>query len=368
MHPAFSMTSRPLLLLLLLLAAAGCQGNPQVRRVVDSVQAEARQLEDIIYLKEQDIQVLEQKIAKLQRRIDAGEASPRRPVRPEQNPDLEPPLVEPPGEMPEPPPNRPAAPRPLNRLSAEPDIGPVLDAPAKKPVKEPADNVKPTLHEQVAAKPREPEVTDKKVTHIHLHPLHTCGMDFDHAPGDDGLSILIEPQNAANQYVPLAAPISVVVLDASKSGDAARLARWDFSEAEAAEKLVQGDKRGVHLKLPWPAKPPAGAQLSLFVRYETPEGKKLQGDKEIFVALPGQFSQRWTPRPADRPRTKPEPTVAAKASEPRVAVAPSQPLAIEPPEEHAPPQKEPPKITPPAGLSERQPGEKTARPKWSPTR
>lgn len=362
-----------MLLLMLLLAAAGCQGNPQVRRVVDSVQAEARQLEDIIYLQEQDIQVLEQKIAKLQRQIDrggGGASSGSRPSsRPEKNPDLEPPVVDPPpGDLPAPPATRSATPHRLNRAPAEPDLGPILETPAKKPAIEPADNVKPTLHEQVAAKPQEPEVTDKKVTHIHLHPLHTCGMDFDHAPGDDGLSILIEPRNAANQYVPLAAPISVVVLDASKSGDDARLARWDFSQAEAAEKLVQGDKRGIYLKLPWPAKPPAGAQLSLFVRYEMSDGKKLQGDKEIFVALPGQFSQRWTPRPADRQRPKPAGPIAADSVEPRVAATPSPPLAIEPPEENSPAEKEPPKIAPPAGLSERQPGEKPARPKWSPTR
>jgi hypothetical protein len=245
----------------------------------------------------------------------------------------------------------------------------VLDPPAQKAAKEPTGKIKPTGHEQnITVEAKEPEVTDKKVTHIQLNPLHTCGQDFDHAPGDDGLSILIEPRNGANQFVPLTCPVSVVVLDPIKNGDDARVARWDFSEAQIAEKLQQGENRGIHLKLPWPAKPPENARLEVFVRYETPEGKKLQAEKEIFIALPGQFSQRWTPRPADRQRKKPSESLVAETNEPRLAAV-SPPLAVlEAPAEKTPAAKAPPVFTPPAGLSERQPGEKPAKPKWAPTR
>ncbi|MGI8979666.1 MAG: hypothetical protein ACR2FY_10595 [Pirellulaceae bacterium] len=372
------MKNRPVAVLLLFsLAAAGCQGNPQVRRVVDSYNAEARQMEDMIYLLEQDIQVLEQENNQLKRQIErgggatgAGSSGTRRsgiPPRREEDSDLTPPVVE---GLPEVEPMIP--PRPLNRpaLPAEPDIGPVLDPPSRKPAAGPASRVKPTGHEQnvADAEAKEPEVADKNVTHIHLSGLHTCGMDLDHQPGDDGLSILIEPRNAANQFVPLAAPVSVVVLDPNKTGEDARLARWDFTAAEATEKLVKGDTRGIHLKLPWPAKPPASARLEVFVRYETPDGKKLQGEKEVFIALPGQFSQRWTPRPADRQRkSRSEPIVAA-ANEPRVAAVPPPLTAIEPPAEKPAAENTPPRLMPPAGLSERQAGEKPAKPKWSPTR
>ena len=67
------MKNRPVVMFLLFsLAAAGCQGNPQVRRVVDSYNAEARQMEDMIYLLEQDIQVLEQENSQLKRQIERG--------------------------------------------------------------------------------------------------------------------------------------------------------------------------------------------------------------------------------------------------------------------------------------------------------
>ncbi len=378
-------------ILLLSLAAAGCQGNPQVRRVVDSVQAENRQLEDFVYLLEQDIQVLEQENHKLRRQIErgasgAGSSGTRRGgtlPRREENPELTPPVVEglPEVPMPEPtlPQPRPAAPRPLNKpeLPADPDLGPLLEPPVKKPTNEPAGSVKPMRHEQSDGEPRtvrasslkkpEPEVTDKVVTHLHLNPLHTCGLGFDQAPGDDGLSILLEPRNEANQYVPLAGPVSVVVLDPSKNGDDARVARWDFSSALTAEKFAQGAIMGIQLKLPWPGKPPESAKLEVFVRYETPEGKKLQAEKEIFIALAGQFSQRWTPRPADRQRKPRSETIAAGASESNVAAVPPRPAAIESPAEMETEDKPAP-LVPPAGLSERQTGEKPAKPKWAPTR
>jgi hypothetical protein len=373
------------LLLMFVLAAAGCQGNPQVRRVVDSYNAENRQLEDYIYLLEQDIQVLEQENGQLRRRIEgggaangAGSSAPRRggliPRGGGRNSEQNPPEIEGPPEieMPETlPRTRPEAPRPLNKpaVQDEPDIGPLLEKPANSAKKPPAE-ARPAHAEIPVAEltKSEPEVTDKKVTHIQLSPLHTCGMDFDHAPGDDGVSILIEPRNAANQFVPLAGPVSVVVLDPNKNGDDARIARWDFSQEQSAEKLAQGASRGIHLKLPWPTKPPESARLEVFVRYATPEGQKLQADKEILVALPGQFSQRWTPRAADGQRKSRMEASVAKANERRVAVVPPAPAPLESPAEKPVAEEAPALITPPAGLSERQAGEKPARPKWGPTR
>ena len=367
------------ILLMFVLAAAGCQGNPQVRRVVDSYNAENRQLEDYIYLLEQDIQVLEQENAHLRKRIEGGGGSggdsstPRRGLLPRGGRSEG---ASPPGldiETPEiPSPPRPEAPRPLNKpaVPEELDVGPTLEGPSKSPAKKPPNDARPALAELPVppeAKP-EPEVADTKVTHIHLNPLHTCGADFDHSPGDDGLSVLIEPRNAANRFVPLAAPVSVVVLDPNKNGEEARIARWDFTAADVAERITKGEARGIQLKLPWPGKPPAGAGLEVFVRYETPQGQKLQADKEIFLAVPGQFSNRWTPRPADRKRVRLIETNVAKSNEPRVAAIPPPPAPLESPVKKAPAVKAPPLVTPPAGLSERQLGEKPARPKWGPTR
>jgi hypothetical protein len=134
-----------------------------------------------------------------------------------------------------------------------------------------------------------------------LNPLLTGGADFDGQPGDDGLCVVLEPRNAADQCLPLTGAVSVVVLDPSRQGDAARVARWDF-DAAAVQQAVHRtpSTRGIKLELPWPAAPPANSQLKLFVRYETPDGRKLQTDRDIVLTSTGQLAGRWTPRPPGR--------------------------------------------------------------------
>jgi hypothetical protein len=209
------------------------------------------------------------------------------------------------------------------RSSRVPLDGPDIELPAGKDADEAdapaADRAPPANLPAPPAKPieqSEPEPVDPKVTHIFLNPLLTGGDDFDRQPGDDGLSILLEPRNKADKYVPAAGAVSVVVLDPSKQGDAARVARWDFDLATTKQKLQRvAPARGIHLQMPWPAKAPASNKLQLFVRYETADGRKLQAEREIFVTLPGQYSHRWTPRPPDRPRHDPAELAALSKAE-----------------------------------------------------
>ena len=59
----------------------------------------------------------------------------------------------------------------------------------------------------------------------------------------------------------------------------------------------------IHLTMAWPGDPPAHHKLHLFVRYVTADGRKLQADQPIEVALAGDRTTRWTPsdrRPTDR--------------------------------------------------------------------
>jgi hypothetical protein len=144
----------------------------------------------------------------------------------------------------------------------------------------------------------------------------TGGADFDGQPGDEGLSVLIEPRNAADQFVPEPGAVSVVVLDPSKQGDAARVARWDFTMSAAQQKLATASAAsGIQLEMPWPASPPAGNKLKLFVRYEGPDGRQLVTDRDLYITPPGQIAQRWTPRPAERARPASAVATAAKLTD-----------------------------------------------------
>jgi len=329
------------------LLLAGCRTDPHVNAHIESVNAEYRQLENKLYVAEDENRRLQGDLARLEeenRRLRGGEPAPSRGFRSRSAPavdgsiDLGPPEIEmgsdtgpsiespgiPPVSSPPIPrsPETDGVPRRTNRENLDP---PVIEAPAFNP---PAPGAAPNTSPKPPAKPaqpapatddlpapelplqniqQEPEPIDTRVTQIFLNPLLTGGDSLDSEPGDDGLSILLEPRNKQNEFVPQAGTVSVVVLDPSKQGTAARVARWDFDPAATREKLNRvSSSRGIHLRMPWPANPPTTNKLHVFVRYETPDGRKLQADRELNITLPGQYSHRWTPRPPDRPRRTPE--------------------------------------------------------------
>jgi hypothetical protein len=128
-----------------------------------------------------------------------------------------------------------------------------------------------------------------EVVKIVLNRQLTGGKNFDEFQGDDGILVVVEPQNAAGEYVAQAAPVAVVVLDPYKSGQAAYVARWNFDTVEATallRKSLLG--RGIFLDLPWPNEPPEHSQLKLYVRYMPPDGRKLDVQQDIVVDLPAR--------------------------------------------------------------------------------
>jgi hypothetical protein len=204
-------------------------------------------------------------------------------------------------------PNRPST-RPAPMAPAVPMT---FISPVQEPPNEPqllsllAPEINQSIPSSVSSGPERLalEPTDPRITQVYLDPLLTGGSDFDRQPGDDGLAIVLQPRNQENQFVPLAGPISVVLIDPTQDQASARVARWDL-EARDIEQAIQASNTdpGIRLRLPWPNEAPPTNRLQLFVRYETVDGRKLEASREIFITLPGQFSQRWTPRSTGRPR------------------------------------------------------------------
>jgi hypothetical protein len=318
------------LLTLLMAAFLGCGARPYVNAHIESVNAEYRQLEDYVY-------ALEAENARLQQELDAMKTvgiksatpatpsaprspAPRRPsIMPvipgrsapsDQSPDLDSPRIELPGSTPSSP-GRSTTQRPSldSREQTAPgdspptiDVPPLLEVPNPTKPKEalpvpanPRDILKQTSTDMTTAKP-----ADKTVTHLFLNPVQTMAADFDGQPGDDGLRVVLEPRNAAGQFVSEAGPVSIVVLDPDQLGEAARIARWDFDQTAMRQLLAASSGRDIKLEVPWPGSAPTVSKLKLFVRYETSDGRRLQADREIFVTPPGQTLSRWTPRSADR--------------------------------------------------------------------
>jgi hypothetical protein len=306
-------------------AFVGCKTAPYVNSHIETVNAEYRQLEDYVYSLEDENSRLQHELDAIKAGRPADGASPRRPrsgvlQRPSRMPsddlpDLDVPSIEVPGAPADTPPrrsNRPDVDTPPEAFDLSP---PTVELPAPAPATGPTEPTpaKPTTPE--ALPPAKP--ADAKVTHLFLNPVLTGGSDLDGQAGDDGLCVVIEPRNAADEYVPQAGAVSIVVLDPTQAGDAARVARWNFDLAATQQKLTaRTAARGIQLQMPWPATAPAADKLHLFVRYETADGRRLQTDREIFLAQPGQLSQRWTPRQGPR---EPLPVAAAATALPLAA-------------------------------------------------
>ena len=121
---------------------------------------------------------------------------------------------------------------------------------------------------------------------ITLHPALTGGIGTGGRHGDEGLLVVVEPRDFGGNIVNAPGNISVALLDPALSGEQARLARWDFAAAETQGMIRTGSQPGIHLRLPWTSTP-AHDRLKVFVRYTTRDGRKLQAERLIAVALNG---------------------------------------------------------------------------------
>lgn len=127
-----------------------------------------------------------------------------------------------------------------------------------------------------------------RVVEITLNDALTGGCHTDPQRGDQGVSLLLEPRDGDGRLIVAPAAVSVVILDPALQGDAARVARWDFS-AEQLGSLYRrtSSGEGFHLEMLWPGTPPAHEALQLFVRYVTSDGRKLEVQRRIRVAVGG---------------------------------------------------------------------------------
>jgi hypothetical protein len=195
-----------------------------------------------------------------------------------------------------------------------------------------------------------------RVERVLLNPALTGGLNADGKPGDEGVAVFIEPQDARGRSMTRPGAVSVVVLDRHARGDAARVARWDFTSEQVAQRMRRTSVgSGIYLELPWPAQAPAHSELQVFVRYAADETRQLEAEMPVSIELPGQPRQ-WTAAPpgARKAIAPPVPAPASSSASPAVAVAPRK---VEPPKPAATP-------APP----HERPRSEARRPVWSPTR
>jgi hypothetical protein len=161
---------------------------------------------------------------------------------------------------------------------------------------------------------------------ITLNGELTGGYNADDRPGDEGVTVFVEPRSSSGRVARSSGKVSVVLMDPAQQGDAARVARWNFTAEEAARhfrRTPTGD--GLHLQLRWPNEAPAHSDLSLHVRYITEDGRKLDIEKPIHVDLPSQQASRAWIR-----AVKPAPSARGVSTIPLLRKSPSENSSAEP--------------------------------------
>lgn len=177
---------------------------------------------------------------------------------------------------------------------------PALLASQRKTIEEDTDTAPMELTPAfggASLRPAVAELTDTRVVELAFHSSLSRAANFDDEMDDDGLYLLLQPKNESGQVVPIAADLSVVVLDPARTGNAARISRRDYSANEVKSKLqLSGKHQGIHLTMPWNGPDPEADRVIVFARYTFPDGRQVIGEKTIFVSSEGGLRTVWAPR------------------------------------------------------------------------
>ncbi len=362
------------LLLLACLAPAGCRTDPNIVLL----ERENRELEDTIYELQACLDEYQEALSSSRRQNQALEAklagdtkgaSPPPRVRPEpapatkepsesRTPERRGPATAPvsPDELIPPTIEMPGTPLPegdLPKTFRTPDLPSEQPGSASPPNLAPPTSV-PKVPGTETSTPAAPATGD--VAAIKIRKEWTGGCNLDGRGPDDGLWVFVEPRNARGNLCTAAGPVSIVVLDPALSGDAARVARWDFTAEEIALATVD---EGIGLEMVWPQGPPPHGSLQLYVRYTAPDGRKLEDNCAIEVSVPSQQADSGapallphsestaaeTPQWRRRPSTQPPPEIETPRTTSRQAA--STPVRLQ---------------------SAAEPVQQATRPTWSPNR
>ncbi len=310
------------------LAMFGCRAAP---RAVTLLEQENRNLEMQIYELAAMVEDARKENARLRERLEDAEDE-RGPSAPDRAPASPEPIFPPEVPEPESPDLPDDVPTPeIEMPSASLSADEFLQKFSREPASSPSDSLPPPPEEEArdrmsapraeigdpvgrltAGDPVACEADNAQVAEITLDDRLTGGLDLDRRAGHEGVITVIEPRNADGRLVPAAAPVSVVVLDPAMPGDDARVARWDLSAEEIAERYRKTPlSEGVHLELEWPRAVPIHSRLHMFVRYLTDDGRKLEDDTSIEVEVPTLEAQRSMPptaTPTARSNREPAPS------------------------------------------------------------
>jgi len=121
----------------------------------------------------------------------------------------------------------------------------------------------------------------------------TGGMDQDGRPGDEMLTVVVVPKDDDGTAVKVPGTVHIAAFEVSREGLKSPIGRWRITPAQLKKTWKSSlISSGYFIPLQWD-KPPTTDRARVTIRFETPDGKAFEADKDINVKpLPSV-----TPRP-----------------------------------------------------------------------
>lgn len=114
----------------------------------------------------------------------------------------------------------------------------------------------------------------------------TSGVDRDGQPGDELVSVLLTPHDAAGDPLRLPGQLKVEIRDLNNPDGQQLIGRWTWDEQKVIEQWHNGFmSSGYHLELPLTELPPH-EEVTLHAQLTTPDGRQFSATQPIQLRLP----------------------------------------------------------------------------------
>ena len=175
------------------------------------------------------------------------------------------------------------------------DVGYKNDAPAPSGDPGPnenADYVEPARVRHSGSSLRKSQGGEEsEVSYIDIETRMTRGFDSHGKSGDDGIVVAIKPMDSSDQFLAIAAPVTISLIDPARDGIRQRVGLWKFTAKQVANRVDFKNKVFL-FRLPWQRSAPTNSDLKLFIRYEANDGKR-EAEMDLPVALDNAPKSSW---------------------------------------------------------------------------
>jgi hypothetical protein len=138
---------------------------------------------------------------------------------------------------------------------------------------------------------------DQRMTEIAFVRPFSISLDLDGQPGDDAVRLVLQPRNAAGDFLAQPAELTVSIIDPEVQDESGRIGIWRYTAQQIEQSIKkQGNAKGIHIDISLEGKVPAGKKVLVFVRYQTADGRRVENSYEYTLSAPGDLDSKWLPR------------------------------------------------------------------------